>query len=107
VRAIVTHGGWGTVGRALRHGVPALIVPLFGDQPSIAAQAVAAGLAHSLRRRDATPAGLRAAVGALLADTELAARVRRAAAELAALRADHTGVRALEALVSARSNAPR
>lgn len=99
VRAIVTHGGWGTVGRALRHGVPALIVPLFGDQPSIAAQAVRAGLAYSLPRRDATPARLRAAVAALLADTELAARVRRAAGEIAALRADHTAVRALESLV--------
>lgn len=107
VRAIVTHGGWGTVGRALRHGVRPLIVPLFGDQPSIAAQAVAAGLAHTVARREATPAKLRAAVQALLADDGLAVRVRQAAAEIAALRGAHAGVRALEALVARGAHGPK
>jgi UDP:flavonoid glycosyltransferase YjiC (YdhE family) len=33
-RVMVTHGGWGAVGRALRFGVPMLVIPFDWDQPT-------------------------------------------------------------------------
>jgi len=39
VRAIVTHGGFGTVGRAFRLGVPMLIISEFGDSVATAVRA--------------------------------------------------------------------
>jgi UDP:flavonoid glycosyltransferase YjiC (YdhE family) len=45
---VVTHGGRGTAMRALRHGVPMILIPgLAGDQPFVAAaiQEFGAGLA--------------------------------------------------------------
>ena len=45
VAAIVHHGGAGTTAAAFRAGVPAVIVPFFGDQPFWAERAFTLGVA--------------------------------------------------------------
>jgi rhamnosyltransferase subunit B len=50
-RAIVHHGGIGTLGQALRAGKPQLIVPLLTDQFDNAARAVRLGVARALPRK--------------------------------------------------------
>jgi UDP:flavonoid glycosyltransferase YjiC (YdhE family) len=102
VSALVTHGGWGISGRALRHGVPMLIIPIFGDQPVIGARLAEMGLAYHLPRNKASPEAIRQALAALLADEPLKQRVKAMAAKLQAL--DTSGLIAdeLEKLVVSR-----
>lgn len=47
--AVVTHGGHGTVIKALAHGVPMVCVPFGRDQADVACRAVATGAAIALR----------------------------------------------------------
>lgn len=97
-RALITHGGWGTVGRALIHGLPMLVIPLFGDQLLNASLVERAGLGRRLPLDKATPEAIRAELRALLADEALRARARRSAAELRRLKEEQVAARALERL---------
>jgi UDP:flavonoid glycosyltransferase YjiC (YdhE family) len=45
--AVVHHGGAGTTAAALRSGVPAVVVPFFGDQPFWGARVAALGVSPS------------------------------------------------------------
>lgn len=67
---VVHHGGAGVMYYCLRHARSALVYPLDYDQFDHAARLVRAGVARRLRRLD----DLAGAVGAALADAELAAR---------------------------------
>ncbi|ATB40371.1 glycosyl transferase [Cystobacter fuscus] len=100
VSALVTHGGWGTTGRALRQGVPMLITPLFGDQPLIGARLAEMGLAYHLPRKQATKEAIQKALAALLQDTALHQRVRAVAQQLQALDSPRLAAEALEKLVA-------
>src|SRR5208282_3164921 len=65
---VITHGGHGTAMRALRHGVPMVVIPgLAGDQPFVAAavQEFGAGLALP---GDADAAAMRKAALTVLGD---------------------------------------
>ncbi|MBM7117097.1 glycosyltransferase [Archangium primigenium] len=97
-RALITHGGWGTVGRALLHGLPMLVIPLFGDQPLNATLVERAGLGRYLPLDKATPEAIRAALQDLLADEGLRARARRVASDIQHLKEEQVAVRALEQL---------
>lgn len=97
-RALVTHGGWGTVGRALTHGLPMLVIPLFGDQLLNAALVERAGLGRRLPLDQATPEAIRAELTALLADEGVRARARRVAEEIKQLKEEQVAARALERL---------
>ena len=77
---VVSHGGSGTVGRALASGTPLLAVPHGGDMPENAARLVWSGAGRRLPWPLLSPLTLRRAVRGALADTTLAAR----AGELAA-----------------------
>jgi UDP:flavonoid glycosyltransferase YjiC (YdhE family) len=81
-RAFVTHGGAGTTLAALAAGVPMAFLPVSADQP-LNAQLVAAHGA-GLVCEDG-PAGLRAAVEAILADDRHARAARAIGEEVAAL----------------------
>jgi UDP:flavonoid glycosyltransferase YjiC (YdhE family) len=83
-RALVTHGGWGALGRALRHGVPALVIPPGGPSLVVAARAAELGLVRHLPLGEATPARIREELESLLSDVALHERLRRLAAALAA-----------------------
>jgi UDP:flavonoid glycosyltransferase YjiC (YdhE family) len=65
-RAVVCHGGSGTLVGALAHGLPLVLIPLGADQPLTAARARELGCALVLDAVTATPADVRAAVEEVL-----------------------------------------
>jgi MGT family glycosyltransferase len=99
-RAVVTHGGHGTVIKALAHGVPLVCLPFGRDQADVARRVTEAGAGLRLSRR-ASPERIGAAVARVLTE----ARFRRAAAGLAeAIAAEAAGdpaVAEMEALAGA------
>jgi UDP:flavonoid glycosyltransferase YjiC (YdhE family) len=102
IGALVTHGGWGTLGRALRHGVPMLIISIFGDQPMAGARLAEMGLGHHLRLAQATPEAIRSGVERLLADKPLKQRIQAMAERLRGLDPSTRSAELLEALVARR-----
>lgn len=84
---VISHGGHGTVARALAAGAPLLISPFTGDMSETAMRVSWAGAGLSLPWRLCRPAPLRWAARRILADRSFAAR----AAELATWARDHDG----------------
>ena len=84
---VVSHGGHGTVARALGAGTPVLICPIIGDMSETAMRVSWAGAGLSLPWRLCRPAPLRWSVRRLLEDDSFAAR----AGELAAWGREHDG----------------
>ncbi|MGE5282308.1 MAG: glycosyltransferase [Chloroflexota bacterium] len=84
---VISHGGHGTVTRALSAGTPVLTCPITGDMSETAMRVAWAGCGLSLPWRLCRPAPLRWATQRLLADASFAAR----GAELAAWAAEHDG----------------
>ena len=82
--AVVHHGGFGTTLGALAAGVPAVVVPLFADQPYNArrVEAVGAGLAVDIA---GGAAALRDALERVLAEASFRDSAARVAAEMRAL----------------------
>ena len=93
--AVITHGGHGTVMKALIAGVPLVLVPLGRDQPDNAGRVVHAGAGIRLRK-NATASALRAAVSQVIEDPRYRAAARQMAARLAAERDDNRAVDELE-----------
>ena len=93
--AVLTHGGHGTVIKALAAGVPLVIAPLGRDQPDNAARVVHAGAGLRVRK-DATIPALRQAIAQVLEDDRYQAGARRMATILAAERDDRLVVDELE-----------
>ena len=94
--AVITHGGDGTVLKALTAGVPLVLVPLGRDQPDNAGRiAVYAGAGIRLRKNTST-AALRAAVARVIDDPRYRTAARHMAARLAAERDDDRAVDELE-----------
>jgi MGT family glycosyltransferase len=93
--AVITHGGHGTVMKALIAGVPLVLVPLGRDQPDNAARVVHAGAGIRLRK-NASVGALRAAVDRVITDPRYRAAARRMASRLAAERDDNRVVDELE-----------
>lgn len=97
---VITHGGHGTAMRALRHGVPMVVIPgLAGDQPFVAAavQEFGAGLALP---GDADAAAMRKAALAVLGDPSYRAEARRRAEALSRSDGAASAARAVETLLS-------
>ncbi|HSK49785.1 MAG TPA: nucleotide disphospho-sugar-binding domain-containing protein [Solirubrobacterales bacterium] len=84
---VVSHGGHGTVARALGAGTPLLISPIVGDMSETAMRVAWAGAGLSLPWRLCKPAPLRWAVRRLLEEPSFAAR----AGEIAAWGREHDG----------------
>jgi MGT family glycosyltransferase len=93
--AVVTHGGHGTVIKALAAGVPLVVVPLGREQPGNAARVVHAGAGVRIRK-NARTAALQAAIARVLDDHRYQAAARRTAAILADERDDGLVVDELE-----------
>jgi UDP:flavonoid glycosyltransferase YjiC (YdhE family) len=81
---VVTHGGHGTLVRALASGCPVLVCPAAGDMGENAARVDWAGLGVRLPYRYCTPRGVRLAVRRLLARRDARERVARVARWVAA-----------------------
>jgi MGT family glycosyltransferase len=93
--AVITHGGHGTVMKALIAGVPLILVPLGRDQPDNAARVVHAGAGVRLRKNTSAGA-LRAAISRVIGDPRYRAAAGAMAARLAAERDDNRVVDELE-----------
>jgi MGT family glycosyltransferase len=93
--AVVTHGGHGTVIKALAAGVPLVIAPLGRDQPDNAARVIRAGAGLRVRRT-ADVATMRRAIGRVLDDHRYEDAARRVAEILAAERDDDLVIDELE-----------
>jgi UDP:flavonoid glycosyltransferase YjiC (YdhE family) len=99
-RAVVCHGGSGTVRGALAAGLPMVVIPVGADQPYNAQRVAAVGAGIALPKPDV--AAVRAAIERVLADAELRAGASKMAADIAALPALDHAVDALIALAKAR-----
>ncbi|HEY0280624.1 MAG TPA: nucleotide disphospho-sugar-binding domain-containing protein [Solirubrobacterales bacterium] len=77
---VISHGGHGTVARALATGAPLLLSPITGDMGETAMRISWAGVGRSLPWRLCRPGPLRWAARRVLADPLFAARSRRIAA---------------------------
>lgn len=98
--AVVTHGGHGTVIRALRHGLPVLVMPHGRDQNDNAARVVEAGAGLWLDAASET-AAIREALRALITDAAMAENARRLGAAIEQEIAQSTFVEDLEMLAGA------
>jgi MGT family glycosyltransferase len=96
-RLVVTHGGHGTVIRALAAGVPLLVLPLGRDQGDNAARVVHAGAGERLPS-GASTARIRRAVARMLEDEGTLAGARAMAAAMARERAGDRAIEELEGL---------
>ena len=99
--AVITHGGHGTVMKALTAGVPLLVVPLGRDQPDNAARVVHAGAGIRLRK-NASVSALRTATARVIEDSRYRAAAGRMASRLAAERDDNLVVDELERIAAGR-----
>jgi MGT family glycosyltransferase len=101
---VISHGGHGTVARALCAGTPVLISPIIGDMSETAMRVAWAGCGLSLPWRLCRPTPLRWAARQMLAESSFARR----AAELAAWAAKNDGAECAAELVEqlARSRVP-
>jgi MGT family glycosyltransferase len=97
--AVITHGGHGTVMKALIAGVPLIVVPLGRDQPDNAGRVVHAGAGIRLRK-NATVSALRTAISRVIEDPRYRAAAQHMAARLAAERDDDRAVDELERLLA-------
>jgi len=79
--AVISHGGHGTLIKALAAGVPALAMPLGRDQPDNAARLEHSGAGLKLKP-SAKPAAIAAAVSELLRDERYSAAAGRIAAAI-------------------------
>jgi UDP:flavonoid glycosyltransferase YjiC (YdhE family) len=79
----VTNGGYGGVHYALRHGVPIVVSGGQEDKPEVGARVAWSGVGYRFRQESPSPAALRKAVRALLADDRYRDRARQVAAAIA------------------------
>lgn len=101
-RAIVHHGGVGTLGQALRAGKPQLVVPLFSDQFDNAARAVRLGVARSVRLTKYAPGRVTAALSALINDASYGSRAAAVGSEVSREQGDEVAARVIDSVLSAR-----
>lgn len=101
-RAVVSHGGSGSVIGALAHGLPMVLLPMGADQPLNAGRGDALGVARVLDAVRATPDSVREAVSAVLADPTYRRAAERLKVEIAALPGPAHAVALLERLAAER-----
>lgn len=82
VRAIVCHGGSGTVLGALGAGVPLVVMPMFADQPENARRIADVGAGLFVPLAQATAERLAQAIRRTLSEPAFAERARSVAAEM-------------------------
>ena len=99
-RAVVSHGGSGSILGALAHGLPSVLLPMGADQPQNAARCEELGVARVVDAVSATPETVRDAVTDVLSDPGYRAAAGRIADEIAALPGPEDTVPLLERLAA-------
>jgi hypothetical protein len=79
---LLTHGGYNSIREAVRHGVPMVVLPQFGDQEANADRVEALGLG---RRSAPDPGAVAATMRSVLDDGAIRAEIRRAQRAMLAL----------------------
>jgi UDP:flavonoid glycosyltransferase YjiC (YdhE family) len=102
--AVVTHGGLGTVLRALAHGVPLVMLPLGRDQLVNADRIAQLGAGMHLPRGAPTER-IRLALEQLILGPAFSEAAAAAAARIAAGEPDRSAVQAVELAAAIRSGA--
>jgi UDP:flavonoid glycosyltransferase YjiC (YdhE family) len=92
---VISHGGHGTVARALAAGAPVLVCPAVGDMAENAARVAWSGTGLTVPRRLLSRRGVRLAVRRLLGEE----RFREKAGAIAAWSEEHDGAMAAAGLV--------
>jgi MGT family glycosyltransferase len=105
VSLVVTHGGHGTVSRALLNGVPLLVMPMGRDQGDIAARVEACGAGLALAST-ATETEIAAAISRLSQEPQFRAAARRLADVMSAEVGKASLVGEMEDMVRARRSNP-
>ena len=99
---VVTHGGHGTAMRALKHGVPMVVIPgLAGDQPYVAAAVQEFGAGRALPQ-DAGVEAIRTAAEEVLRTPSFTANARERAVMLAGVDGAANAADEVEALLAAK-----
>ncbi len=98
--AVITHGGYNTVGEALAQGLPMLTIPVGVDQPINAERCVALGVGLRLLPEEVTAATVRAGVRQLLDDPRYRSNAQRIRKEIESMPAIEGAVEHLEKLAS-------
>ena len=93
--AVVTHGGHGTVIRALAHGVPIVCIPFGRDQPANAARIVATGVGLKLDKQ-ADVASIRQAIQRVISEPTFGDNARKLGKIISEDARHSTGVQELE-----------
>jgi MGT family glycosyltransferase len=101
VSVVVTHGGHGTVSRALSHGLPVLVMPMGRDQNDIALRVEACG-AGLILTPGACEAEIASALVRLTYDTQFVVASRRLADAIALEISSERLVSEMEEMVEAR-----
>jgi MGT family glycosyltransferase len=99
VRALVTHGGTGSVGRALKYGVPMLIISSYGETVNTGRQAAQLGLAYHLPKNKATPKAIRSTLQALLQDHALHTRVKALSEKMLSIDSQELAAKSIESIL--------
>jgi UDP:flavonoid glycosyltransferase YjiC (YdhE family) len=100
---VMTHGGHGTAMRAMRYGVPMVIIPgLAGDQPFVAAAVQEWGAGRALPG-DAGADAMRAAAQEVLSTPAFRAKAREKSALLASVDGAANAADEVEALLASQT----
>ncbi len=99
---VVTHGGFGTIMGCLSAGVPMVVIPVQGDQPRNAKRCIDLGVGRAVGPDERTPAAIRAAVRAVLADPAYKANAVHMQREIYALPGMDHAVELMERLARER-----
>jgi UDP:flavonoid glycosyltransferase YjiC (YdhE family) len=97
---VVCHGGSGSVGGALAHGLPLVLIPMGADQPLNAARCAELGVARVLDPVAATAESVREAVTIVLADPTYRRAAEGMRDEMAGLPGPEHVIRLLERLAA-------
>jgi UDP:flavonoid glycosyltransferase YjiC (YdhE family) len=100
---VVSHAGSGSVMGALAHGLPQVLLPMGADQPHNAARCEQLGVARVLDALRATPAQIRDAASAVLADPAYRNAAQRLQQEIDELPSAAEAVARLEQLAAPRA----
>jgi MGT family glycosyltransferase len=104
--AIITHAGAGTLIASTNAGLPMVLVPLFGDQPSNAECAAAAGAGIVLDHATLTAASVRDATRSVLADPRYRRAVNALRDEINALPSHADAVRWIAQIAESKAPLP-
>lgn len=97
--AFVTHGGWGAVGKALRHAIPMLVIPAFGAQFLVGKRIAELGLGRFLDPDEVNEDSVRRELDALRSDRRVAARLAEVRDELGRMPSSELASEAVERLL--------